>query len=269
MSETTSEPTVITELEDGLVTLTLNRPNAYNALNLQMGDDLLNAVVDCDENPDVRAVLITGNGKAFCSGGDIRQMQSEADAEGRAGAYLKRLTARLHIIVATIARMPKPVITAVNGPAAGAGLSLALSGDMVLAAENANFTVAYTAIGLAPDGSSTYYLPRMIGPKRAFELMALNRAVPAKEAAQLGMINQVFSAETLADEARKIASDLASGPTRALAHAKTLVVESGNSSLETAMEYERRAIADCGGSADFIEGSKAFFEKRKAVFKGL
>jgi 2-(1,2-epoxy-1,2-dihydrophenyl)acetyl-CoA isomerase len=269
MTNTKSDQTVITEIRDNVAMLTLNRPKAYNALNLQMGDELLDAVVACDENPDVRAVLLMGSGAAFCSGGDIRQMQDQADSDGRSGAYLKKLTARLHVIVATIARMQKPVITAVNGPAAGAGLSLALSGDLVLAAESAKFTVAYTAVGLAPDGSSTYHLPRLIGPKRAYELMALNRAVSATEAAELGMINRVCADDKLVEEAEELATNLANGATRALAHAKTLILHGCTSCLETAMEFERRAIADCGNSHDFIDASRAFFEKRKPEFKGL
>ena len=156
---------VAVERSGHLAILKLNRPDAYNALNLQMSDDLLHALIECDEDPGVRALLLSGEGRAFCSGGDIRQMKEKANADGRAGTFLKTLTTRLHAIVSTMARMHKPVITAVNGPAAGAGLSIALAGDMVVTNQSASFTVAYTAIGLAPDGSSTYHLPRLVGPE--------------------------------------------------------------------------------------------------------
>ncbi len=266
MSDHDSHSTVLFEVSDGLAVLTLNRPEAYNALNLQMSADLLDALVACDECAEVRAVLLTGRGRAFCAGGDIRAMRSAADSEGRAGTFLKQLTVRLHAAVATVVRMPKPVVTAVNGPAAGAGLSLALAGDLVVAAENASFTVAYTAIGLAPDGSSTYFLPRLIGPKRAYELMAFNRAVPAREAHDLGMINDVLPSESFAEGAKAYARRLANGPSLALGLAKSLLGQSAERGLETAMEFERRAIAECGNSEDFVEGTKAFIEKREARF---
>ena len=144
------------EISDGLAVLTLNRPDSYNALNMDLADDLLEALIECDEDPAVRAVLITGRGAAFCAGGDIRQMKERSDSNGNAGRFLKDLTVRLHAAIATMARMPKPVVTAVNGPAAGAGFSLAITGDLVLAAETARFTMAYTGIALAPDGSSTF-----------------------------------------------------------------------------------------------------------------
>lgn len=268
MTAENAEPTVLLEINDGLAVLTLNRPDSYNALNLRMGEELLDALVACDEDARVRAVLLTGSGGAFCSGGDIREMRSEADADGRSGRFLKKLTVLLHAAIATLVRMPKPVVTAVNGPAAGAGFSLALAGDLVVASETAKFTLAYTAIGLTPDGSSTYFLPRLLGPKRAFELMALNEPLSANQAQQLGMINKVLPAESFAEEVETYARKLASGPTRALGHTKQLLTASAESGLETTMELERRAIADCGGSSDFIEGTKAFLEKRAATFTG-
>ena len=246
--------------------ITLNRPKAYNALNLKLGDDLLQALIDCDENDAVRAVMITGNGPAFCSGGDIRQMQEKADESGKANAFLKQLTVRLHASVSTLVRMKKPVITAVNGPAAGAGLSLALAGDMVVASADAKFTVAYTAIGLAPDGSSTHFLPRLVGTKRAFELMAMNRTLSASDAQSMGIINTVLPADSFATDAEAIAQKLAGGPTQALWKVKELLAASVDSSLETSMEFERRAIADCGKTSDFIEGTNAFIEKRNRRF---
>jgi 2-(1,2-epoxy-1,2-dihydrophenyl)acetyl-CoA isomerase len=265
---TQGEASVLLDVADGVAWITLNRPKAYNALNTDMAERLLDAVIRCDEDDKIRAVVITGTGASFCAGGDIRQMIDSGASEGNAGVFLKTLTVSLHTATATIAHMAKPVVTAVNGAAAGAGFSLALTGDLVLAADSAKFTVAYTAIGLAPDGSSTFTLPRLVGPKRAFELMYTNRALTAEEAKALGLVNEVFPKAEFAERARQFAADLAKGPTAALGHAKRLVTLSAQSSLETQMEHERRAIAACGRTADFREGTDAFFAKRAPKFQG-
>jgi 2-(1,2-epoxy-1,2-dihydrophenyl)acetyl-CoA isomerase len=265
---TPTEPLVLFEITDGVGWITLNRPKAYNALNRELAEQLLDAVIRCDEDGEVRAVVITGKGPSFCSGGDIKQMMTAVESDGHAGVFLKTLTVSLHEVIATIAYMRKPVIMAVNGAAAGAGFSLAIAGDLVLAADNARFTVAYTAIGLAPDGSSTFTLPRLIGPKRAFELIYTNRALSADEAMQLGMVNRVFPAAQFTDQLREFAVGVANGPTAALGCAKKLLTLSAQSSLETQMEHERRAIAACGRTADFREGVDAFFAKRPPKFQG-
>jgi 2-(1,2-epoxy-1,2-dihydrophenyl)acetyl-CoA isomerase len=265
---TQSEPAVLLDVSDGVGWITLNRPKAYNALNTELAELLLNAVIRYDEDHDVRALVITGKGPSFCSGGDLRQMMDAVARDGDAGAFLKVLTVNLHETIATLAHMNKPVIMAVNGAAAGAGFSLALAGDLVLAADNARFTVAYTAIGLAPDGSSTFTLPRLVGPKRAFELICTNRALPVNEAKELGLVNQVFPAAQFMEKAREFAVNVAKGPTVALGCAKKLLTLSAQNSLETQMEHERRAIAACGRTADFREGADAFFAKRPAKFQG-
>ncbi len=265
---TQTEPVVLFEVSDGVGWITLNRPKAYNALNRELATQLLDALIRCDENESVRAVVITGKGPSFCSGGDIKQMMIAAESDGHAGVFLKTLTVSLHEAIATMAHMSKPVIMAVNGAAAGAGFSLAIAGDLVLAADNARFTVAYTAIGLAPDGSSTFFLPRLIGPKRAFELMYTNQALSASEAKELGMVNEVFPAAQFADQVRDFAVAIAKGPTVALGYAKKLLTLSAQSSLETQMEHERRAIAACARTADFREGADAFFAKRPPKFQG-
>jgi 2-(1,2-epoxy-1,2-dihydrophenyl)acetyl-CoA isomerase len=265
---TQSEPALLLDVTEGVGWITLNRPKAYNALDTDLAGRLLDAVIRCDEDDDVRALVITGKGPSFSSGGDIRQMMDAVARDGHAAAYLKTLTVYLHETIATMAHMKKPVITAVNGTAAGAGFSLALAGDLVLAADNARFTVAYTAIGLAPDGSSTFTLPRLIGPKRAFELMCTNRALLANEAKELGLANQVFPTAQFIEKAREFAVNLAKGPAGAIGWAKKLLTLSAQSSLETQMEHERRAIAACGRSADFREGANAFFAKRPPKFQG-
>jgi 2-(1,2-epoxy-1,2-dihydrophenyl)acetyl-CoA isomerase len=268
-NEMQRESEVLFEVVDSVGVITLNRPTAYNAINIALGESLRDAVIRCDEDPAIRAVLITGKGPAFCSGGDVRQMREAVAADGHAGKFLKTLTVSLHAIIGTIIHMPKPVITAVNGAAAGAGLSLALVGDLILAAEEARFTVAYTAIGLAPDGGSTFLLPRLIGPKRAYELMVTNEALSAEEAKALGIVNRVYPRLSLSQQSLEFATKLAKGPKKAFGHAKRLVTLSAQSSFESQMEHERRAIAACGHTADFIEGADAFFGKRTPNFQNL
>jgi len=265
---TQSEPAVLLNVTDGVGWITLNRPKAYNAINTDLAARLLDTVIRCDEDDDVRALVITGNGPSFCSGGDIKQMMDAVASDGHAAAFLKSLTVSLHETIATMAHMSKPVIMAINGTAAGAGFSLALAGDLVLAADNARFTVAYTAIGLAPDGSSTFTLPRLIGAKRAFELTCTNRALSANEAKELGLVNQVFPTARFIEQAREFVAGIAGGPTVALGYAKKLLTLSAHNSLETQMEHERRAIGACGRTADFREGADAFFAKRSPKFQG-
>jgi 2-(1,2-epoxy-1,2-dihydrophenyl)acetyl-CoA isomerase len=237
---TQSDASVLLDSTGGVGWITLNRPEVYNALNTDMAERLLDAVIRCDED----------------------------DTIPYGARFLKTLTVSLHAAIATIAYMSKPVVMAVNGAAAGAGFSLALAGDLVLAADNARFTVAYTAIGLAPDGSSTFTLPRLVGPKRAFELMCTNRPLSADEAKALGLVNQVCPKAEFSQRAREFAADLARGPTAALGYAKRLVTLSAQGSLETQMEHEHRAIAACGRTADFREGTDAFIAKRPPEFQG-
>jgi 2-(1,2-epoxy-1,2-dihydrophenyl)acetyl-CoA isomerase len=167
-----------------------------------------------------------------------------------------------------MARMEKPVIGAVNGAAGGAGFSFALACDLVLAAESAVFTMAYSRAGLAPDGSSSFFLPRIVGPKRAYDLMVNNAVLSAQEARDFGLVNEVYRDTSFMAEARAYAERIAAGPTRALGAAKRLIALSSESSLETQMEHERRAIAECGGTEDFREGVAAFVEKRPPKFRG-
>jgi len=259
---------VLIERDGALVILTLNRPEAYNAIDEPMMQALLGALVDCDEDASVRAVLLTGAGKAFCAGGDLKAMQAVDSAGQSVGAFLKRLTVPVHGCIATMARMEKPVIGAVNGVAGGAGFSFALSCDLVLAAESAVFTMAYTKAGLAPDGGSTFFLPRIVGPKRAFDLMANNAVLSAAQARDLGIVNEVYPDASFMAEARSYAGRLADGPSQSFGAAKRLVALSAESSLETQMEHERRAIAACAGTEDFREGVAAFVEKRPPQFRG-
>jgi len=251
-----------------LAQLTLNRPRVYNALDLALVERLLDAVLACDEDPDIRAVMITGAGKAFCAGGDVRMMHAIAGPPGATPPFMPKLATGVHAVVAALARMPKPVVTAVNGPAAGAGFGLALAGDLVLAAESATFTTAYAAIAQASDGGASYILPRLVGPKRAFEIFASARVMAPAEALSLGMINATYPDAEFRDRALARAAELANGPTQGLGALKKLLALSADSGLETQMEHERRAVIEGGRTEDFREGLAAFMEKRPPVFKG-
>ncbi len=254
------------EIDQGVGRITLARPDAANAVNLQLAKDLMYAVLRCDEDRAVRAVLVGAEGKFFCSGGDLASFAEAKD--GGMPALIKEITTYLHAAVSRLARMRAPVVMAVNGMAAGAGMSLACAGDLALAAESARFTMAYTRVGLTPDGSSTWYLPRLIGTRRSAELVLTNRVLSSHEALEWGIVNRVVADDALADEAFALAKSLATGPTQAHGMAKGLLLGAPSQSLETQMELETRAISDAARSADALEGVRAFLDKRKPDFRG-
>lgn len=260
-----SYQSIVFEKEDGVARLTLNRPEAANAMNLTLMQELADIANRCEEDADIRAVLITGNGRFFSAGGDLA---SFADNLSELPVLLKQLTMYLHTAVSRFARMDAPVIAAINGPAAGAGMSLACACDLVLAAESSSFTMAYTAAGLSPDGSSSWYLPRRIGELRARELMLTNRKLSAAEAVEWGLANQVVKDEELMDEATKLAIRLAKGPTLSYGRVKTLLNDSFTHGLETQMEMESRGMAASARSKDAAEGVNAFLNKRKPEYQG-
>ena len=250
---------------DGVAEIRFNRPEAANGIDLALGEELLALTIALQQDSRVRAVLLTGNGKMFCAGGDLRAFASFGE---ELGAKLKLLTVNMHAAIANLCRMDAPVVVAVNGTAAGAGFSIAVTGDIVLAAESAKFTMAYTAAGLSPDGGSSYFLPRLIGLRRTQELMLTNRRLSAAEALDWGLVTRVVADEQLLDEARALARQLASGPTRAFAASKRLLAETFTSGLETQLERESSAIVAMTGTADGKEGIQAFLEKRKPSFTG-
>lgn len=253
------------EVSDQIATITLNRPDAANSLNQQMGDELLMVANHCASNADIRAVILTAAGKMFCAGGDVAGF---GDAENP-GELLRGITSGLHAAIQRFQRMDAPLIIAVNGVAAGAGMSIAVSGDFVIAAESAQFTMAYTRIGLSPDGSSTFFLPRLVGVLKAKELMMRNPLLSAAEALDLGLISEVVADDELMDAARGLAGKLAAGPTRAYGAVKRLVADSLDSSLDCQLDRETRAIADLANySEDARTGIAAFLAKEKATFKG-
>ena len=256
---------LIVERAGQVATITLNRPEALNALDLDLGRDLFHAALEVDEDPGVRCVVVTGAGKAFCAGGDVKGF---ADNLPRIGMHIKELTTYLHGAVSRLCRSDKPVIMAVNGVAAGGGFSLALSGDLVVATESARFTMAYSRIAATPDGSSSYFLPRLIGLRRALDLYFGNRVLSAREALEWGLVTRVVPDADFTAAVAALARELAQGPTRAFGAAKRLLHQSTWESLETQMELEAQAIAASGHTRDFAAGVTAFANKQAPTFEG-
>lgn len=253
------------ELKDGIARILLSREKAANALDLQMCRDLEAAALSCQEDASVRAVVIGAKGKMFCAGGDLGAFGGAGDGAPR---LLKEMTLHLHAAVSMLARLDAPVIGAVSGAAAGAGFSLVAAMDLAIAGESAKFTMAYTGAGLTPDGSSTWFLPRLIGARRTLELMLTNRRLSAQEALDWGIVNQVVPDDQVMEAAMGLAAKLAAGPTGAFGVTKRLVTGSGTESLETQMELEGRAISASAGTPNGQEGIAAFLEKRKPTFGG-
>jgi 2-(1,2-epoxy-1,2-dihydrophenyl)acetyl-CoA isomerase len=256
---------LIVDIRDHIATLTLNRPDAYNALNAQMASECLEAITQVDEDPTVRCVVITGAGRAFSAGGDVKGFH---DHLPEIATHLNHLTHLFHSAISRITRMPKPVIAAVNGVVAGGGMGLLLACDLAYAVETATLSMAYTRIGTNPDGSSTYWLPRLVGPRRALELIYTNRVLSAQEALAWGLLNGVMGPERFLDEVHAVARQLALGPTLAYARCKRLCYTSLHASLETHMANEAHELAASGNTEDFREGLMAFMEKRPPIFQG-
>ncbi len=264
---TQSEPfsTIEFSIENALATICLNRPDAANTVNLALAEELQRAVIACEENASVRAVLLTAHGKLFCAGGDLASFAEKGEGISE---ELKKVTFYAHDAFSRLMRMSAPVVTAVNGAAAGIGLGLALVGDYTLASGKASFTSAYTAAGLSPDGGATSLLVQLVGVKRAKELMLLNRRLSAAEALDWGLVNEVVEPEALQERAHQIAQQLACGPTRAFAAVKRLVLSAEKNTIETQMISESRMIAANAKTRDGREGIAAFLEKRKPEFSG-
>jgi 2-(1,2-epoxy-1,2-dihydrophenyl)acetyl-CoA isomerase len=265
MGDNAPDSTVLLEIRDGVAHITLNRPEAMNALNLEMARALLDAAMRCDETSGVRAVVLSGAGKTFCAGGDVKRFVME---DAQLPAYVRAITTYLHAAISCLARMNAPVIAAVEGSAAGGGMSLALACDLVIAAESARFTSAYTRIGLCPDGSMTYSLARLVGMRRALELTLTNRALSASEALDWGIVTAVAPDGEALNQAEAMAGQLAQGPTLAFGMTKRLLHAGWTESLETQMAAESQAIAAMAATADAREGMSAFTGKRKPEFTG-
>ena len=250
------------EVRDGVAFITLAREEAANALNLQACQELVETALAAQEDASVRAVVLSGRGRMFCAGGDLGAFAA-ADEPPK---LLKRMTIHLHAAIAMFARMDAPVIAAVNGAAAGAGFSMVCAADLAIAVESAKFTLAYTGAGLTPDGSSTYFLPRIVGRRRALELMLGNRVLSAQQALEWGIVNRVVPDGEAGKAAAELAAKLAQGPTGAFGVTKRLVLASSDNSLETQMELEGTEIARASATPDGQEGISAFLAKRRPKF---
>lgn len=254
---------------DSITTLTMNRPEARNALSTEMREQLCDALHDAELDSSVRCVVLKGAGNHFMAGGDVKNMAEVFTATPQ--EIRKQFILRihdLHPIMFAMRRMPKPVIASVQGAAAGAGVSMALACDLVIAAEDAFFTLAYSRIGTSPDGSSTYFLPKTVGIKKAMEMALLADRYDAKTAAAMGLINFVAPTDKLEEETMKLATRLAQGPTHAYGNAKRLLYQSYEKHFEAQLQAEGEAFADCATRKDFREGVMAFVEKRQPVFTG-
>jgi 2-(1,2-epoxy-1,2-dihydrophenyl)acetyl-CoA isomerase len=255
---------IMLERRDGVATLTLNRPKAANSIDIALARELMEAAIVCDDDPETRAVILTGAGAMFSAGGDLR---SFAAAGAEIGSRLKELTAYLHAAISRLARMDAPLIAAVNGVAAGAGFSLAAAADLVIASESASFVMAYTNAGLAPDGSSTWFLPRRIGDRRTRELMLTNRRLSAAEALAWGVVNQVVPAEQVADAAVALAERVARNGPLAVRATKE-VVRLAAEDMARARARQAEWLPTIFGSADAREGATAFVERRPPRWQG-
>jgi 2-(1,2-epoxy-1,2-dihydrophenyl)acetyl-CoA isomerase len=262
-----SYETIQFEMHGAVGLITLNRPSALNALTVAVATELQNAFHNARET-GARAVVLTGAGRAFSAGGDLREMQTIAEREGRLDAFFDEPLRLLNDCVMTIRETPVPVIAAVNGPAIGAGCNFALACDLVIAAESAKFSQAFVNIGLSPDCGGTFILPRLVGLKRAAWLLMTGDMVDARAAEQMGMINAVVPDDDLMDEALKIAGRLAQGPTAVIARIKALLEASATNDYSAQLNEEHTAQLKSGQSTDFKEGVAAFVEKRPPRFTG-
>ncbi|MFN0089721.1 MAG: enoyl-CoA hydratase/isomerase family protein [Acidimicrobiales bacterium] len=256
--------TITLDVVDHVARLTLNRPDAANAVNQAMGADLRRAALAISHNPDVRAVLLSGAGRIFSGGGDLSLFASSLDM----ATAIEDLTIDLHAALSRFAKMDAPLVAAVHGAAGGAGMSLVAAADLVVAGASTKFTMGYTKAGLVPDGSSSFYLSRVVGLRRAMDLVLTNRVLSAAEAEEWGLVSRVAPDAEVLEQASALAAQLAAGPTKAFGLAKRVVYEGAVSSLEQAMERESLSIAAAALTRDAKEGIDAFLHKRAAVFEG-
>jgi 2-(1,2-epoxy-1,2-dihydrophenyl)acetyl-CoA isomerase len=254
---------VITQLEGPVVTVTMNRPKVLNVLDEAMADALVAAFSGLAADQTIRAVILAGAGRSFMAGGDLARFQADLPGAPQTATLL---IDRFHTLMRLIKAMPQPVIAAVQGPVAGGGVGLAFACDLVVAAQDASFLSAYTKLGTSPDGGTTWTLTQLLGPRRALEFVLLNEAMNAETALQLGLVNRIVPNGELVETARAMAEKLAGGSVGAQKASKALVQAAAQSSFDEQLELEKQAFVANAGTADFLEGIKAFFGRRKPRF---
>ena len=257
--------TVLLNIKEGIAIIKLNRPEVLNAIDLEMRIKLEEVIEEVRKDRKIRAVILTGEGRAFCAGGDVKSQREMQDASVIA---VRERVRNLHRWIINLAGMEKPVIAAVNGDAVGMGFSLALAADMIIASERSRFSCIFSRIGLIPDGGGIFFLNRIVGLNKAKELVFTARMLDAAEAEKLGIVNKVVAHEELMPSAMKLAARLANGPTQAYGLSKILLNKSGSVDFDTFLEMEALAQAVAFQTDDYHEGSTAFLEKRKPFFKG-
>lgn len=251
-------------VENGVARITLDRPEAGNAITLPLAQALLAAAIRCEGDPAVRCVVLTGSGRLFCAGGDVLLLSG---AGGQRPQLLSELIATFHAAVQRLARLAKPLVTLINGPAAGAGFSLALLGDVAIGARSAHFTAAYSAIGLTPDGGLSWLLPRLVGLRKAQDIILTNRRIKADEAEAIGLVSRIVDDEALAEEGARTAKAFTDGPVQALSASRSLLRESFETGFETQLDRELRSMVKAGACAESEEGLSALLEKRAPDFR--
>jgi 2-(1,2-epoxy-1,2-dihydrophenyl)acetyl-CoA isomerase len=256
---------VVVSVDGNVATIRLNDPPSMNALSSSMAADLDDAVARLSASPEVRCLVVTGTGRGFSAGGDVQSFYDHRDDPHE---IMEEILDGLHGAVSRLLEAPFPTIAAINGVVAGAGMGLAMATDLAVAVDTAVFTMAYTGIGVSPDGSSTFFLPRLVGSRRAMEMILTNSRLSASEALELGLVNQVVAIDDFDAAVRSLAVKLAEGPTLAYVRARELVMQSFASDPRTQMASEAARIIAAGSTADFAEGVTAFIEKRPARFRG-
>lgn len=257
--------TLLFSVKDHIATITFNRPIAMNTFNNAMGEELESLTEFVKNDPTIKAVILNGSGDLFMAGGDIRFFSEKLETMP---AGVMKIVRTLNASIMNLMQMPKPVLASVHGSVAGVGVSLMMACDLAIAAENTKFTLAYSGIGITPDGGASYNLPRLVGTKKAMEWMLLSDIFDADTALNFGLINWKVPANKLVDETQKIISRFAKGPTQAYARSKLLINESWQNSLETQLEKEGRAFEACSTTQDFKVGITSFLKKQKPEFIG-
>ena len=254
---------VLTQLHGNILQITLNRPDAYNALNLDMMKMLGGTLASAAADASIKGILLTGTGRAFCAGGDLKWISQQAED---AGSVLYRLAPQFHLSIVEIRRMQKPVVAAINGAAAGGGFSLAVACDFRVMGQSAVLRQAYTSSGLSIDGGGSFALPRLVGLARALEIMAFDQPIPSARALEWGLVTKVVPDDEVLSAALTMLNDLTKTSLHSFAWSKKLMMDSFNNTLETQLELERQGISDCAAHPDGQEGIRAFVDKRKPSF---